>query len=159
MPLLILLFIVLPFVELTLLLRIGSEIGALNTIAIVVLTGIVGGYLAKREGLAVWQRFQSRLATGGMPTEELLDGVIVLIAGALLITPGVITDAIGLLGLFPPTRYLAKQQLRKRFTVHTFGSTGFTPGPNPQPGPRPEEKVDITRIVERRTGRNAESTS
>jgi len=151
MALIVLLFIVLPFVELTLLLRIGSEIGALNTIGIVIATGVIGGYLAKREGLAVWRRFQAKLASGAPPGDELLDGVIVLASGALLITPGVITDAIGLLGLFPPTRLLIKKQLRKRVTLYTAmgREDRFPPGPPPSKG---NEKVDITRIVERRTG-------
>lgn len=152
MALIILLFIVLPFVELTLLLRIGSEIGALNTIGIVVATGIIGGYLAKREGLAVWRRFQAKLASGMPPGDELIDGVIVLASGALLITPGVLTDAVGLLGLFPPTRMIIRKQLRKRVTLYTSSGRddGFTPGSPPANG---QGKVDITRIVERRTGR------
>lgn len=151
MAFILFLFIVLPFVELTLLLRIGAEIGALNTLGIVVATGLLGGYLAKHEGLAVWRRFQAKLASGAMPGDELLDGVIVLASGALLVTPGVITDAIGLLGLFPPTRMLIKQQLRKRVTVLTATPSGarFT-----SEGPREEtpDKVDITSIVERRSG-------
>jgi UPF0716 protein FxsA len=154
MALIVLLFIVLPFVELTLLLRIGSEIGALNTIAIVVATGIVGGYLAKREGLNVWRRFQSKMGSGVLPGDELLDGLIVLVSGALLITPGVLTDVVGLLGLLPPTRLLIKQQLRKRVSVHSAMGMGmrtgdaFSPNASQTSG---EDKVDITRIVERRT--------
>lgn len=152
----VLLFIVLPFVELSLLLEIGSRIGAWNTIGVVVATGIVGGYLAKREGLLVWRRFQSKLATGGLPGDEIVDGVIVLAAGALLITPGVITDVVGLLGLFPPTRFLIKQQLRKRITLHASVGLGrdFTQEP-PVQQTRPSQpdvtgKVDITEIVEKR---------
>lgn len=145
----VLLFIVLPFVELSLLLEIGSRIGALNTIGIVVATGILGGYLAKREGLLVWRRFKAKLAMVGLPGDEIFDGVIVLASGALLITPGVITDFVGLLGLLPPTRMLIKQQLRKRVTVHTNldTSNGFAPHRPPESS---EEKVDITQIVDRR---------
>jgi len=144
----VLLFIVLPFVELSLLLEIGSKIGAWNTIGIVVATGILGGYLAKREGLLVWRRFQAKLATGGLPGDEIFDGVIVLASGALLITPGVITDFVGLLGLLPPTRMLIKQQLRRRVTVHTNldTSNGFAPR---RPSESSEGKVDITPIVDR----------
>jgi UPF0716 protein FxsA len=151
----VLLFIVLPFVELSLLIEIGSRIGPLNTIGIVVATGILGGYLAKREGLIVWRRFQAKLAMGGLPGDEILDGVIVLASGALLITPGVITDFVGLLGLLPPTRMLIKQQLRKRVKVHTnVGmSSGFAPH---RPSESSEGKVDITRIVDRR--RDAEAS-
>lgn len=153
MALIILLFIVLPFVELTLLLRIGSEIGALNTIGIVVATGMIGGYLAKREGLSVWRRFQSKMASGALPGSELVDGMIVLVAGALLITPGVLTDAIGLLGLFPPSRLLIKQQLRKRVSIQSpMGPIGAgSPFPPTTPTPSADGKVDITRIVEQRS--------
>jgi len=151
----VLLFIVLPFIELSLLLEIGSKIGGLNTIGIVVATGILGGYLAKREGLLVWRRFQAKLAMGGLPGDEIFDGVIVLASGALLITPGVITDFVGLLGLLPPTRMLIKQQLRKRVTVHTNLSMSSGSAPHP-PSESSEGKVDITRIVERR--REAEAS-
>lgn len=152
----ILLFIVLPFVELTLLLEIGSRIGALNTIGIVVATGIIGGYLAKREGLLVWRRFQSKLATGGMPGDEIVDGVIVLTSGALLITPGVITDVVGLLGLFPLSRLLIKQQLRKRVTVHSAMGMPMDVTSD-RPTPNTDGKVDITQIVDRRRSGEASS--
>ena len=120
MPLIFfLLFVVLPFVELALLLQIGGEIGALNTIALIVGTGLVGGYLAKREGFAVWSRFQQKLSQGGMPGDELIDGLIILVSAALLVTPGVITDVVGFLGLLPPSRYAIKSQIRKRLFIDT----------------------------------------
>lgn len=112
-----LLFVVLPFVELALLLQIGSEIGAGNTIALIIATGLLGGYLAKHEGLSVWIRFQNKLAQGGMPGDELLDGLIILVSGALLVTPGVITDVVGFLGLLPLTRHFFKSQIKKRLVI------------------------------------------
>jgi UPF0716 family protein affecting phage T7 exclusion len=161
-----LLFIVLPFVELSILLQIGGEIGALNTIALIVGTGIVGGYLAKREGLSVWRRFQAKLSQGGMPGDELIDGLIILVAGALLVTPGVITDIVGLLGLLPPSRKLLKSQIRKRFFIDTasgiaggFRTTrayytnrreGLNETPE-SPSPNTSGKVDITDLVDRQT--------
>jgi UPF0716 family protein affecting phage T7 exclusion len=162
MPFIIfLLFIVLPFVELTLLLRLGAEIGAVNTIAVIVATGFIGGYLAKREGLSIWTRFQQKLAQGGMPGDELIDGLIILVSGALLVTPGVITDVVGFLGLLPPSRSLIKSQLGKRFVVGQAGTAGATFQTSRQwasgrVDPTPAHSsagdgVDITELVEKNT--------
>lgn len=101
---LILLFLLMPAVELGLLIQVDKLIGFWPTIGTIILTGVVGSYLARREGLSVWKRLNDRLNTGDVPGEELLDGVIILVAGALLVTPGVLTDVIGFLGLFPWTR-------------------------------------------------------
>ncbi len=165
MPIILfLLFVVLPFVELTLLLQIGAEIGAGNTIALIVGTGLVGGYLAKREGLSIWTRFQQKLAQGGMPGDEMIDGLIILVSGALLVTPGVITDLVGFLGLMPPTRYLLKSQIRKRFFIDAASRVvgGFRTTRQHYDARRTEttappsevdsgvERVDITEIVDRR---------
>jgi UPF0716 protein FxsA len=109
------LFIIVPLVELYLLLLVGRMIGALYTILIVVLTGILGGYLAKREGFAVLGRVRGRLEAGELPGGELLDGAIILVSGALLITPGMVTDFLGLLGLLPLTRKWFKRIVTKRF--------------------------------------------
>ena len=103
------LFLIMPVVELALLVQVDKLIGFWPTIGIILFTGILGSYLAKREGLAVWQRFNQRMNTGELPGTELLDGVIILIAGALLITPGVVTDFVGFTGLFPPTRRLIRK--------------------------------------------------
>lgn len=120
---LLLLFVVVPLVELVLLIKIGDviavEVG--DTLALllmvgwIVVTGILGGLLAKREGLSILRRLQSRLATGEVPGDELLNGAIVLLSGALLITPGVLTDIAGFLGLFSPTR-----DLLRRWAVQWF---------------------------------------
>lgn len=102
---LFLLFVLVPAVELALLIEIGRVIGTANTFAIIVATGLAGSWLARTQGLSVWRQFQERLATGAMPGIELVDGLIVLISGALLLTPGVLTDVVGLLGLVPPSRH------------------------------------------------------
>lgn len=148
--LLFLLFIVLPFVEITLLLQIGAEIGALNTVAVIVGTGMVGAYLAKREGFAVWTRFQQKLAQGGMPGDELLDGLIILVSGALLVTPGVITDVVGFMGLLPPSRSILKSQIKKRFSIDTASrvTTQFKTSRQWAQSDS-EQRVDITEIVDR----------
>lgn len=101
---LLLLFVVVPIVELWVIIRVGSAIGFLNTLAIIVGVAVLGSWLVKREGLRVWRRFTESVSRGRVPTRELVDGVMILGAGALLLTPGFVTDVFGVLMLFPPTR-------------------------------------------------------
>ncbi|MBW2377627.1 MAG: FxsA family protein [Deltaproteobacteria bacterium] len=112
---LLLLFIVVPAVELALLIEVGTRIGTPATIAIIVGTGIVGAALAKQQGLRTIQKIQAELDTGALPTSALVDGVIILIAGALLVTPGLLTDVAGFMCLVPVTRALVKRTLQRRF--------------------------------------------
>ena len=110
------LFVIVPALELYVLIRIGQLIGALETFGIILVTGLIGSYLAKTQGLSVWNRLQEKLNSGQLPGRELLDGVIILLSGALLLTPGVLTDIIGLMGLFPPTRAFLRKKLIDRFS-------------------------------------------
>ena len=112
---LLLLFTLVPIVELTLLVWLGQQVGFWPTVGLITGTALLGSFLAHREGLAALGRFRSRLARGGMPGTELTDGLIILVAGALLLTPGVLTDIVGFLGLFPPTRALIRRAIAKRF--------------------------------------------
>lgn len=93
-----------------------GDYGLLLTMALIVVTAIVGSYLAKREGLSTWNRLQDRLGKGGLPGDELLDAVIILIAGAFLITPGVLTDLVGFIGLVPLTRGWVRRLVKRRLT-------------------------------------------
>lgn len=104
MGLLALLFLVVPFAELYVLLQVGQAVGVLNTIAVLIAVSVLGAWLVKREGLAVLRRAQQRVDAGQMPGRELVDGVLVLFAGALLLTPGFLTDVLALVLLFPLTR-------------------------------------------------------
>ncbi|VAX27366.1 hypothetical protein MNBD_NITROSPIRAE02-931, partial [hydrothermal vent metagenome] len=106
---LLVIFIVVPVVELSLLIKVGSIIGTLNTIIIVLLTAAIGAYMVKLEGLGVMYRIQKNLMEGIFPAEELIDGVMILIAGVLLLTPGFITDIIGFLMVFPGSRNVIKR--------------------------------------------------
>jgi UPF0716 protein FxsA len=115
---LILLFTLVPLAELALLIWIGSHTSVSGTIAIVLVTGFVGAALAKHQGLRTWQRLQDETRSGKPPADALLDGVMILIAGALMITPGVLTDAIGFALLLPPVRGLLKTRLRNRLMAH-----------------------------------------
>lgn len=112
---LLLIFTVVPLVELYLLIRVGAVIGAFNTILLIIGTGLLGAYLAKLEGLRTVRQIQLNLNQGIMPAEELLDGVIILAAGLMLVTPGILTDVCGFLLLIPRTRFFFKRWLRRRF--------------------------------------------
>ena len=111
------LFIAIPVVELFLFLQIGSRIGLMPTIAIVILTGILGASLTRSQGLKTLARYQQALAEGRMPHEEVIEGLMILAAGAVLLTPGFLTDAIGFLLLVPPIR----AEVRKRLTGYLSG--------------------------------------
>ena len=111
---LFLLFTLVPLVELYLLIRLGTYIGAVDTIAIVIGTGLAGGLLAKSQGLAVLDRIRTELNQGRPPAESLFDGLLILIAGAMLITPGLLTDGLGLLLLIPWSRQAFKSWLTRK---------------------------------------------
>ena len=106
---LILLFITVPLVEMVILIEVGSRIGTLPTIFIVVITGIIGAALARSEGVGVIRRIYRETSQGILPADALMDGLIILIAGCLLITPGLLTDAAGFMFLVPSIRILIKE--------------------------------------------------
>ncbi len=115
---LVLLFTIVPFIELSILIELGARIGTFNTIMIVVITGIVGAFLARLAGLSVLFKIQDNLREGIFPGDELFDGVLILISGALLLTPGLLTDALGFFLLIPFGRAIVrrwtKEIMRKR---------------------------------------------
>ena len=106
-----LLFVVVPLVELAILIWIGQWIGAWTTIGAVILIGATGAWLAKHQGLRTWSRIHESLSQGVMPGGELLDGLLLLIAAVLLITPGVLTDLVALLLFVPAVRTFLKRRL------------------------------------------------
>jgi UPF0716 protein FxsA len=106
---LVVLFIVVPLVELYVIIQVGGWIGALPTIGLLLLDSILGAMLLRSQGRAVWRRFNQALGEGRIPHRETLDGVMVIFGGALLLTPGFITDIVGLLLLIPPTRALIRR--------------------------------------------------
>ena len=112
---LLLLFTLVPLAELALLIKVGQHFGLLWTLGIVILTGIAGAALAKHEGFAVVRQIKQDLAEGIVPTARLLDGVLILAGGLLLLTPGLLTDALGFLALIPWTREWIRSDLRRRF--------------------------------------------
>jgi UPF0716 protein FxsA len=115
--LLVLVFIVVPVVELFVIIQVGQEIGALNTIALLLVVGIAGAWLMKREGVGVLRRIQRISAAGGVPTRELADGFLILCGGALMLLPGFVSDGLGLALLLPPVRAVIRPLLLRRFVV------------------------------------------
>ena len=115
LPLLLLLFIVVPIAELALIIQVGEEIGVWWTIAILVADSVLGSLLMRSQGRIAWRRFNEVLQAGRPPAREVLDGVLVIFGGAFLLTPGFITDICGLVLLIPPTRALVRRVLVKRF--------------------------------------------
>ena len=112
---LVLLFTIVPLVELFILIKIGGHIGGFNTILLVIMTAVLGAWLARLQGLRTLQQIQLSLSQGQIPAEELIDGVLILAGGILLLTPGVLTDLFALVLLFPYTRTHFKRWLRRRF--------------------------------------------
>jgi UPF0716 protein FxsA len=102
-------FILVPIAELAVIIAVGDVLGLLPTLVLLLAVSLAGAWLAKREGLAAWRRFQLALAEGRVPTNEVADGAMILLAGALLLTPGFLTDVVGVLLLLPPTRALARR--------------------------------------------------
>jgi len=116
MPLaaLIVLFIVVPLAELYVILQVGEAIGAVWTILLLAADSLLGSLLLRSQGRTVWGRFNAAVAEGRMPHREVIDGVLVIFGGAFLITPGFLTDIVGLLLLIPPTRALIRRVVARR---------------------------------------------
>jgi UPF0716 protein FxsA len=143
---LFLLFTALPLVDLWVLLQIGRALGFWSTVALVVGTGLAGAWLAKSEGLRVLHAWRRAVAEGRLPEEGVLSGVLVLAGGLLLVTPGVITDAIGLVLLFPPSRRVAAAALRRwmRRQIASGRIRVVASGPGFRPRAPADEPIDVT---------------
>jgi UPF0716 protein FxsA len=151
MLLLVFLFIIVPIAELYVIIKVGGAIGVLPTLALLVLDSFVGAALARSQGRVAWARFNQALAEGRVPTREVFDGAMVILGGAFLLTPGFITDVIGILLLIPPTRALFRvlvtrlARRRLAFSVRTVGFGGGPAGPsgNGYAGPPPQRGYDV----------------
>ncbi|HEX6426010.1 MAG TPA: FxsA family protein [Acidimicrobiales bacterium] len=110
---LVLVFLVAPVVELAVIVQVAGSIGALNTIGLLVAVSLVGAWLAKHQGLGVLRRIQAALDRGEVPSSEVADGGLILLAGALMIAPGFVSDAVAVLLLLPPTRALVRVPLMR----------------------------------------------
>ena len=114
-----LLFILIPIIEIAIFITVGSNIGILNTIAIILLTAIVGIYFVRRQGLSLLFNAQRNMAQGIMPTEEIKGGIFLLISGLLLITPGFFTDCVGFLMFFKSVQNFISQKAKNYFQSRT----------------------------------------
>jgi UPF0716 protein FxsA len=142
--LLVLLFIIMPIAELALLIQVGQLIGVWWTIALLIADALLGSWLLRAQGRAAWRRFNQALAGGRIPHREVLDGVLIIFGGALLLTPGFITDVFGLLFLIPPTRAVMRRLLVRRGTLKLVGAMpGAASPPNGRPRDIEGTAVDI----------------
>jgi UPF0716 protein FxsA len=138
MPLLlILLFIVVPVAELYVIIKVGELIGVWPTLALLLADALLGSWLLKHEGRGAWRRFNQALAERRFPGREVADGALIIVGGTLLLTPGFLTDIVGVFLLLPPTRAISRRLL-KRLTIGRFMVVGL-PGAGRGPsGPPPE---------------------
>src|SRR3954462_7268901 len=136
MPLLlVLLFIVVPIVELFVIIQVGEAIGVLPTIALLIADSVLGSMLMRSQGRMAWWRFNAALAEGRIPHREVLDGVLVIFGGALLLTPGFVTDILGVVLLLPPTRALVRGLVAPRLLPRiVVGGLGGPGRPRGRPG-------------------------
>lgn len=140
------LFILVPLAELAIFLWLGDRVGLLNTLIIILLTGILGAALTKSQGIRVLQEFRQATAAGNLPHQPLIEGLIILVAGALLLTPGFLTDTIGFLALVPAVRRKIRQSLTKRLSKQIKIIT-----PASASGPKPttrSESLDDGKVID-----------
>jgi UPF0716 protein FxsA len=117
--------LIIPFVEIYVLLQVGGIIGAFPTIFLVVFTAALGAWLLRRQGFATWQRFQANLAQGVVPAYEMIEGPILLVGGALLLTPGFFTDLVGFACLIPALRRRIAQYIIENHLVNSASGDIF----------------------------------
>jgi UPF0716 protein FxsA len=154
--LLVLIFIVVPIAELYVIIQVGGAIGVIPTLVLLLLDALLGSMLLRHQGRAAWVRFNRALAENRLPHKEVFDGVLIIFGGCLLITPGFLTDILGLFLLIPPTRAIVRgissRIVRRRMAVGTLWTSVRTPGssrerpapqgPEPTPGGRDEYPRD-----------------
>jgi UPF0716 protein FxsA len=140
--LLVILFVLVPIAEIYVIIQVGQAIGALWTVLILIVDSLIGARLVSWQGRRAWAAFQSALTAGRIPHREVLDGVLIILGGAFLLTPGFLTDAVGLLLLIPPTRAAFRRLLTRMMLRPTrlgwARVVGNPRAPRPQPTARPE---------------------
>lgn len=128
-PVLLLLFIVVPIIEIGLFIQVGGWLGLWPTIALVLITAFVGASLVRSQGLQTLMSVQSRLQQGELPAQQILEGVMLAVAGVLLLTPGFMTDALGMAVLLPAPRAWMARQLMSKVKVKAMHQGGYQQGP------------------------------
>ena len=147
---LVLLFIAVPIAELAVIIQVGQAIGIWWTIGLLVADSLLGSWLMRHQGRASWRRFNEAVAAGRVPTREVLDGALVIFGGALLLTPGFLTDILGLVLLVPPTRAIVRAMLARRLTVRMVAAANRPRAPHASDVEGTAVDVDPDRIEHRR---------
>lgn len=148
---LVALFILLPVLELKILWSVGNSIGIAPTLGLVVVTGIAGSWLARRQGIKVISDINADLQAGRLPADNIIGGALVLAGGVMLITPGIITDCAGLLLMLPPVRSLLAGVIRRRLgkRIQIIGAApGIRPGAQPEFYPEGELRETQATVIE-----------
>lgn len=149
---LLILFTVAPLVELWLLVEIGQRIGFLATVAIVLTTGVIGAALARWQGLLCLRNAARQLHAGQLPADALLDGLGILLAAVLLVTPGILTDAVGFCLLIPPLRRIARRAavkyLRAKFGAFTFTAAPYPPDEDANGPSSGRDRIIDVRVID-----------
>lgn len=141
-------FAVVPLVEIYVLIQVGQVIGAWWTVLLLLLDSLVGGWLVKHEGRRAWQALNQALQSGRMPARELADGALILVGGTLMLTPGFVTDAFGILLILPFTRPVARRLLSRYLATRLAGGVMNGPQTPRSPGPRPDGSVVQGEVVD-----------
>jgi len=144
---LLLLFTIVPTIELVLLVILAKKISLQLTIGLILLTGVIGAALARYEGLRCLRRIQDQLSAGRVPGNPLMDGLMILVAGALLVTPGMLTDLVGFALLLPPFRSLIRRYVKGRFeaNIRLHMHAGGWPPEGNQP---PRDRIIDTKVID-----------
>lgn len=162
---LVVLFVVVPLVEIYTLIQVGQVIGALWTVVLLVVDSIIGAWLVRREGAKAWAALRTAITTGAMPARELADAGLILVAGTLMLTPGFVSDVLGIFLVLPLTRPIARRALTAIVTRRLVASAGLggfggvpgagrrrpgttRPGDAQRPGPGPEGPVVRGEVVD-----------
>src|SRR5881227_1063822 len=127
LPFLLVLFIVVPLVEIYVIIQVGQAIGPWWTIGLLIADSILGAMLMRAQGRTAWRRFQAALAEGRAPAREVLDGALVIFGGALLLTPGFVTDIFGVAFLLPPSRAVIRRLLVRNVAARAFFAVASRP--------------------------------
>jgi UPF0716 protein FxsA len=148
LPVLFLLFVGMPILEIYVIIQVGEAIGILPTIALLIVDSLVGAWLMRSQGRIVWRRFTAALEAGRPPAREVLDGALVIVGGALGLAPGFVTDAFGLFLIAPPTRAIVRRMLVRRLTRHGAMRVGvWAAGRRPGGDPAAPQPYDIDGTV------------
>lgn len=141
LALLLLAFLVVPVVELYVIIAVGQRLGILETLLVMIVISLAGAWLAKHEGFWVLRRIREQIDQGRVPADELIDGALVLSAALLLLTPGFVTDFVGIFALFPPTRSVLRRFVRRRFRLlEVVSGASWRGGRRPPPS---DDVIDV----------------